>query len=209
MLPGVQRMWENEPSHSQVNSHVGNWRPRRTPEFSKRDYKGQNPSPWRVIYIIGKLLKFKCLKWACIAHLNIWNTNYEQKNDRKSNWQFDSRPLKVKNRPKFLACKWCETNHWKGLNEGYNFALDLIAIGGLHTKLCALKVTRVQVVGISGLPFGSPETKRHLDVAPVESCRVYYKGEGGSFPQVRAMVCLVCPELPVARPSTKSAPTMH
>jgi len=34
--------------------------------------------------------------------------------------------------------------------------------------------------------------KNHLDVSPVERCRVYYKGEGGGFPQVRAMVSLVC-----------------
>jgi hypothetical protein len=60
-------------------------------------------------------------------------------------------------------------------------------------KLCASKVTRVLIVGISGLPFGSHGTKSHLDVALVERHRVYYKGEGGGFPQVRAMVSLVCP----------------
>jgi len=38
---------------------------------------------------------------------------------------------------------------------------------------------------------------------------VYYKGEGGGFPQGRAMVSLVSPSLPVARPNTKSAPIMH
>jgi hypothetical protein len=48
-------------------------------------------------------------------------------------------------------------------------------------------------VGISGLPLGSPRTKSHLDVAPVERRKVYYKGEGGGFPQVQAMVNLVCP----------------
>ncbi len=64
-------------------------------------------------------------------------------------------------------------------------------------------------MGISGLPLGSPRTKSHLDVALVESCRVYYKGEGGGFPQVWAVVSLVCPSLPVVRPSTKSVPTMH
>jgi hypothetical protein len=37
-------------------------------------------------------------------------------------------------------------------------------------------------VGISGILFGSPKTKSHLDVAPVESYRIYYKGEGGGFP---------------------------
>jgi hypothetical protein len=30
----------------------------------------------------------------------------------------------------------------------------------------------------------------------VERCRVYYKGEGGGFPQVRAVVSLVCPSCP-------------
>jgi len=35
--------------------------------------------------------------------------------------------------------------------------------------------------------------KSHLDVGPVESCRVYYKWEGGGFPQVQAVVSLVCP----------------
>jgi len=35
--------------------------------------------------------------------------------------------------------------------------------------------------------------KSHLDVGPVERCRVYYKGEGGGFPQVQAVVSLVCP----------------
>jgi hypothetical protein len=60
-------------------------------------------------------------------------------------------------------------------------------------KLCAFKVAGVLVVTILGLPLGSPGTKSHLNVAPVESCRVYYKGEGGGFPQVRAVVSLVCP----------------
>jgi hypothetical protein len=41
--------------------------------------------------------------------------------------------------------------------------------------------------------FGTPETKSHLNVAPMERHRVYYKGEGGGFPQVRAVVNLVCP----------------
>ncbi len=37
-------------------------------------------------------------------------------------------------------------------------------------------------MGISGLSLGSPGTKNHLDVAPMERRRVYYKGEGGGFP---------------------------
>jgi hypothetical protein len=36
-------------------------------------------------------------------------------------------------------------------------------------------------------------TKSHLDVVPMERRKVYYKGEGGGFPQVQAMVSLMCP----------------
>jgi hypothetical protein len=39
-------------------------------------------------------------------------------------------------------------------------------------------------------------TKSHLDVAPMERCRFYYKGEGGGFPQVRVVVSLVSPSCP-------------
>jgi hypothetical protein len=44
--------------------------------------------------------------------------------------------------------------------------------------------------------FGSPETKCHLDLGLVERHKVYYKGEGGGFPQVRAKVSLVNPNYP-------------
>jgi hypothetical protein len=46
---------------------------------------------------------------------------------------------------------------------------------------------------ISGLHFGNPKNLCHLDVASMASCREYYMGEGGGFPQVRAVVSLVCP----------------
>jgi hypothetical protein len=57
--------------------------------------------------------------------------------------------------------------------------------------------------------FETSRTKCHLDVGLVEKHRVYYKGEGGGFPQVRAVVSLMSPNLPVVRPSTKSALVMH
>ncbi len=78
-------------------------------------------------------------------------------------------------------------------------------IGGLHTKLCGSKVAKVPTLAISGLPFASLGIKSHLDVGLVERHIVYYKGEGGGFPQVRVVVSLVNPSLLVARPSTKSA----
>jgi hypothetical protein len=105
---------------------------------------------------------------------------------------------RVRNRPDFLVYKWRATYCWNVLDEGYNFALDLIVIQGLHAKLWAPKVVGVLVVGISGLSLGSPRTKCHLDVVFMERHKEYYKGDGGGFPQVRAMVSLASPSLPVA-----------
>jgi hypothetical protein len=78
MLLGVQKVWGSEPSYS----HCGSSSPKWTFESSDSDYKGQNPSVWKVFYIIGNLSKHKCLKWACMTHLNIWNTSYGQKRPR-------------------------------------------------------------------------------------------------------------------------------
>jgi hypothetical protein len=184
MLPGVQRVWGNEPSHSQMNSHVGSRSLEWTSESLKLNCMGQNSSPWSVFYIIGKLLNFRCLKWARIAHLDIWNTSYGQKKGRESNWQFDSRPLRVRNRPDSLACRLRATYCWKALDKGYNFVLDIIAIGGIQKKLHAFKVVEVPTIAISGLPLGSPRTKKPFGCGPAERHRVYYKGEGGGFLQV-------------------------
>jgi hypothetical protein len=85
MLPRVQRVWGNEPSHSQVNSHVGSWSPKWILESSEHNCRGQNPSTWRILYIIQKLLKCKCLKWAHITHLDIWSTSYDQEKGQESN----------------------------------------------------------------------------------------------------------------------------
>ncbi len=77
----------------------------------------------------------------------------------KSNCQFDSRPLKVRNHSDILAFRWHAMYSGKDVNEGYNFALDLTSIKGLYTKLWASKVVRVPILRISKLTLGSPETK--------------------------------------------------
>jgi len=100
-------------------------------------------------YIIKKLLEHKCLKGACMTHLDIWNTSYDKKKGRESTWQFDSRPLKVKNHPDFLVCRWHASYLWKALDEGYNFASDVISIRGLDAKLWAPKIAKVLDVRIS------------------------------------------------------------
>ncbi len=47
-----------------------------TPKPSESDCSGQNISHWGVFYIIGKLLKCRCLKWVRMTHSNICNTSY-------------------------------------------------------------------------------------------------------------------------------------
>jgi hypothetical protein len=145
----------------------------------------------KVLYIVWKLLKCKCLKWAHITHLNIKNTSYGQKKSRELNCQFDSRPLKVKNRPDLVVCRWHARYHWKALDKCYNLASTLISIQDLLAKLWAPKIGEVPTLTILGLPFESLGTKCHLDVGLVEKHKVYYKGEGDGFHQVEAMVSLV------------------
>jgi hypothetical protein len=80
-----------------------------------------------------------------MTHLDIWNTSYDQKKSRESNWQFDSRPLKIKNWLGFFVCRWRVTYRWKDLEEGYKFVLNIITIKGLHTKLWAPKSRESQL----------------------------------------------------------------
>jgi hypothetical protein len=198
-LAKVQAKWEVQESHFillGVWESLREWTPTLpselplwelefpwTFESSKNDCKDQNPLDWEDFYIIKKILKLRCLEWARMTHLDTSNTSYGQKKGQKSNWQFDSRPLKVKNCPDFLACRWFMTYCWKDLDKGYKFVLDLILIRGLHTKLWVPKVIIVPTLGILGLPFESPRTKWHLGADPNAKHKIYYKGEGGGFPK--------------------------
>jgi hypothetical protein len=133
--PERERKCEGMNPHTpKGESHLESWSPGGFPNV-QRAIVGGNPMDWKKIYTIEKLLKRRCLKWALMTHLDIWNASYGQKKGWESNWPFDSRSLKVKNRPNFLECKWHVTYRWKPLDEGYNFASDLISIKGLHTKL--------------------------------------------------------------------------
>ncbi len=173
------------------------------PENSEDNYRGQNTLHWGVFYTVQKVLKCKCPKWPCMSHLDIFSPSYGQKKGRESNWQFDSQPLKVRNRPESDVSRWSATCCWKAFEEGYKFGLDLIPIGGWGEKLWSPKVPGVQTVTVSGLHFGSPGKKCHSDVASTGERRKYHMGEGGDFPRVWAVVSQVSPRLPVACPNTK------
>jgi hypothetical protein len=140
----------------------GTWESSETLENLEFDYRGQNTSHWGVLYIVGKVLKLTCPKWPCMSHLDICSTSYGRKKGR------ESRPLKVRNRPDPGVWRWSATHRWKALKENYKFSSDLVPIGGLRWELWALKVPRVQTETVSGLHFGSPGKKSHLDVGAIE-----------------------------------------
>jgi len=139
-------------------------------EFWKSNFKSQNPLNRRVHYIIAKLLKRRCLKWLAWP---IWTLKTQGMAKRKAESQIAN----------FLACKQRATYHWNALDEGYNFALDLISIRGLHTNLWAFKIVGIPILGISRFPLGCPGTKWHLGVGPMAMHKIYYKGEGDGFPK--------------------------
>jgi hypothetical protein len=164
-----------------------------TPKNSELDFRGQISLHSSVFGVIGKVLKCRCSKWPRMSHLNICSSSYGQKKGRESNCQFDSRPLKVRNRPFPDVYRRSATWRWKALKERYNFGLDLAPIGCCSWEIWAPKVLGLQPGTFSGLLLGSPEKKSHLDVASAESCKEYYMGEGGGFPRVRVVVSQVCP----------------
>jgi len=119
------------------------WESLETPKNLEHDCRGQNTSHWGAIYIIEKVLKCKCPKWLCMSHLDICSTSYGQKKGRESNWQFDSWPLKVGNRPDSGVCRWSATHRWKAFKESYNFCSDLVPIRIQGEKLWTPKVPGV------------------------------------------------------------------
>jgi hypothetical protein len=117
-----------------------------TPECSELDNKGQNTSHWGVLGVVGKVLERRYRKCPRIGNSDICSSSYEQKKGRESNWQFDSRPLKVGNR--YLPDIRSEraTWRWKDLDEGYNFGSDLVAI-----QVGSRELWRVKVPGVPGI----------------------------------------------------------
>jgi hypothetical protein len=167
-------------------SKVGDLESSGTPECLEFNSKAQNTSHWGVLGVIGKFLKRRYRKWPHIGHLDICSPSYGQKKGPESNWQFDSRPLKVGNRPLPDLRIESAIRLWKDLDEGYKFSSDLVAI-----RLCSRELWAPKVPGlhsgqfqdsfgtISRLQLGSPGSlgkKWHSGVGAAESHKVYYRG---------------------------------
>jgi hypothetical protein len=124
-------------------SKVGDLESSGTPECLEFDRKAQNTLHWGVLSVIEKVLKRRYRKWPRIGHLDICSPSYGQKKGRESNWQFDSRPLKVGNRPLSDLQIESSIRCWKDLDAGYKFGLDLVAI-----RLCSRELWAPKVPGL-------------------------------------------------------------
>jgi hypothetical protein len=151
-------------------SKVGDLESSGTPECLDFDIKAQNTSHWDVLSVIGKVLKRRYRKCPSIGHLDICSPSYGQKKDRESNWQSDSRPLKVGNRPLPNLRIESEIRRWKDLDEGYKFGLDLVAI-----RLCSRELWAPKVPGLHPRQFrdnfGTPTWESQEKVTFGRGCR--------------------------------------
>jgi hypothetical protein len=124
-------------------SKVGDLESSGTPECLEFNNKAQNTSMRGVLDVIGKVLKRRYRKWPRIGHLDICSPSYGQKKGRESNWQFDSRPLKVGNRPLHDLRIESAIRRWKDLDEGYKFGSNRVAI-----RLCSRELWAPKVPGL-------------------------------------------------------------
>jgi hypothetical protein len=141
-------------------------------------------------------LELRCLKWACMTHFHTSNTWPKERSGIKlAIWLLTT---KSRESPRFpcvhAACNIPLKSSWQGLERFFRPHLN---------QRFARKFVGIPIVGISRLPFGSCGTKWHLGADPVAMHKVYYKGEGGGFPQVRAVMSLGSLCLLVARLCTK------
>jgi hypothetical protein len=188
-------VWGNEPSHFQGRPwKLESWW---TFKCLENDCRGQNPMDWGVLYTIEKLLKCRYLKWACMTHFNIWNTNYGQKKSRKSK------------SPQFpyvlMACDMSlESSQW-GLQLCYRLHLNQKSS---HTIMGSQSCGSLNF-GNFGTPIWESRDKMPF------GCGL--RGEAQNIPWRGRWRLPPSPshgescesELLVAHPNTKSAPTMH
>jgi hypothetical protein len=141
-------------------------------------------------------LKRRYRKWPRIGHLNICSPSYGQKKGRESNWQFDSRPLKVGNPPLPDLRIESAIRRWKDLDKGYKFGLNLVAI-----RLCSRELWAPKVPGLHPRQFRDSNPgvlgirgKSDIRAWVPRSVTEYTIGSKVmAYSRVRAVVCQVSP----------------
>jgi hypothetical protein len=167
-----------------------------TPKISKSNFRGQNSMACGVLYIIGKLLKLRCLNELPLL---IWTSETQVMTKRRVGSQIasltpDQKKLGIN--PIYLATEDVRHTVRKLLMRTTTLLQTASWSKVWSQNYGAPKSRRSQLARFRDSHSGVPGEKNHLDVGSVASHKVYYKGEGGGFPQVRAMVSLVCPCCP-------------
>jgi hypothetical protein len=81
---------------------VGTWNPLRLPKIQSLIARVKTP----YIDVFFILLE----KWPCMSHSNICTISYGQKKGQELNWPFNSRLIKIGNRPDPGVCRWSATH---------------------------------------------------------------------------------------------------
>jgi hypothetical protein len=115
---------------------------------------------------IGKVLKYKCLKWSCIIHLDLKCTNYDEEKgwdqieililDHKSPWIKGSNDLQLGH----------EIHCWKDFFEGYKILSSHIKKKTWFEEdmnVQSFETIRVLVLGLS---LGNPRKKMPFGCSP-------------------------------------------
>jgi hypothetical protein len=158
------------------------------------------------IMVIDMSMVFQNTYRFIMSNSDICSPSYGQKKGRESNWQFDSRPLTVRNRPfpdvRFRSATW----RWKDLDEGYNFGLDLIAIQLCSWELWRFKVPEVPPGQIRDSISGVLGICAIWMPPPWRAAENTIGSKVVAYSRVRAMVSLVCPKCPWQVPTPKGVP---
>jgi hypothetical protein len=181
---------------------VGDLESSETPEFLEFDSKGQNTSPWGVLGVIGKVLKFKCPKWPRIGHLDIFSPSYGQKKGRESTRSYKSGIDHYKSgidhyKSGIDPLLMCDGGVQHGVGKLSKRATSLVQtssrseVGAKHYDVPKSRESKTGT--ISRLHFGSPGKKCHLDASATKRHREYYRKDGGGTSRARAVVCHVSP----------------
>ncbi len=186
---------------------VGDLESSGTPKCLGFDNKAQNTSHWDFFGVIEKVLKRRYRKLPRIGHLDICNPSYGQKKGRESNCQFDSRPLKVGNRPRPDLRIESAIRRLKDLDEGYKFGSDLVAIRLRSRELWAPKVSGLQPGQFRDSNLGVPGKSairvqvRRSDTENTIGRMVVEPPESGPW-------CVLWSKVPVACPTTQRCSRM-
>ncbi len=113
------RMQGMKPNDSQMHSHFGSCTCVGVTNVQSLGWKGKKNTTLGLQDTIRKVLKCRCLRCLCIAHLNWICMNDDQDKKWESNWEFDSQPqIPWKQESNEVQLK-CVLHLWKDFFKSY------------------------------------------------------------------------------------------